>query len=337
VGNITLGVFQACPVTDAFGTEVGHFTPWLATPTGLRLLSEAVDLPLALVQTVAPVGDFRADLLCRGGQPVTNVVVENQFGLADSLHLGKLLAYAAGHDARLAIWVAEAFRPEHLAVLDQLNALAPERLRLMAVQLSVWRIGDSMPAVRLECVHGLQPRSNLIKAVNVAKRSTPVASAMGPSPPLRAARVAFWAALEVARLEAGLRFASPPKGSATDDKTWWGWATAWPNVQLVVYPWPDSLRVGLVAPKDATDGPWTQSGVASRLTSINAALEGAVALTDRRSLTPRVPHFATERCWTLEHLDRAGHADAAAWTVALLASLDDALRHAGVGGRQQAP
>ena len=327
--STAVGQLRACPVTEAFGTEVEHFTPWLATAAGIRLLSEAVGLPLELVQTEAPVGDFRADLLCRGGQPVRNVVVENQFGLADSLHLGKLLTYVAGHDARLGIWVAEAFRAEHLAVLDQVNALAPERLRLLAVQVSVWRIGDSMPAVRLECVRGLESPSKVVRQVNVVKRPTP-ASSTGRSPALRAACAAFWAALEIARVGAGLRFTC----AAASDKDWMGWATAWPNVQLVVYPWPDALRVGLVAPKDTAEGPWTQSAVAARLTSINAALAAALVLTDRRKLTPRVPHFATERHWTLERIDRAGHADAAVWAVATLAAFDEVLRSEGAG---QAP
>jgi hypothetical protein len=133
-------------------------------------------------------------------------------------------------------------------------------------------------------------------------------------------------------------FASPRKGSATDDKTWMGLG------DRVAQRAARRLPVAGCAARRARcaegrDRRTLDTGGVSLhgSTSINAALEGAVALTDRRSLTPRVPHFATERCWTLEHLDRAGHADAAAWTVALLASLDDALRHAGVGGRQQAP
>ena len=51
----------------------------------------------------------------------------------------------------------------------------------------------------------------------------------------------------------------PAGRAAAGDQDWMGWVTARPNVQLVVYPWPDALRVGLVAPKDTAEGPWTQS------------------------------------------------------------------------------
>jgi hypothetical protein len=60
-------------------------------------------------------------------------------------------------------------------------------------------------------------------------------------------------------------------------------------------------------------------------------LPADLALTDRRKLTPRVPHFATERPWAILRGDQAGHADAAAWAVAALAAFDAVLRTEGAG------
>ena len=73
------------------------------------------------------VGDFKLDILCTEGDQ--QVVIENQLAETDHRHLGQILAYAAGVGARKVIWVAESFRPEHVAALQFLNRAARESRR----------------------------------------------------------------------------------------------------------------------------------------------------------------------------------------------------------------
>jgi hypothetical protein len=57
------------------------------------------------------------------------VIVENQLETSDHTHLGQLLTYAAGTDPMTIVWIAAAFRPEHRAALDWLNARTDEDTR----------------------------------------------------------------------------------------------------------------------------------------------------------------------------------------------------------------
>ena len=50
------------------------------------------------------------------------------------------------------IWVAESFRPEHVAALEFLNQNTTEALSFFAVEVELWRIGDSPLAPKFEVV-----------------------------------------------------------------------------------------------------------------------------------------------------------------------------------------
>src|SRR3712207_5308880 len=93
-----------------------------------------------------PVGGFSLDLIGKDESTGEVVIVENQLETSDHGHLGQLLTYAAGTDPTTVVWIASAFRPEHRAALDWLNARTDEGTRFFGVQLGVVRIGDSEPA-----------------------------------------------------------------------------------------------------------------------------------------------------------------------------------------------
>jgi hypothetical protein len=73
------------------------------------------------------VGEFKLDILCTSGDD--QVIIENQLEKTNHAHLGQLLTYAAGTGAKKVIWVAESFRPEHVAALEFLNQNTTEELR----------------------------------------------------------------------------------------------------------------------------------------------------------------------------------------------------------------
>ena len=137
-----LGKLERIPLRKAWAHEAGEFTPWLAQPDNLNLLAEALGLDeLEPVGTEHPVGDFKVDILCtdNGGK----VIIENQLEKTNHTHLGQILTYAAGVGARKVIWVAESFRTEHVAALEFLNQHTTDELDFFAVEIELWRIGDS--------------------------------------------------------------------------------------------------------------------------------------------------------------------------------------------------
>ena len=61
-------------------------------------------------------------------------------------HLGQLLTYAAGNDARIVIWITREFGDEHRAAIDWLNARTRDEVDFYGVEVRVVKIGDSLPA-----------------------------------------------------------------------------------------------------------------------------------------------------------------------------------------------
>jgi hypothetical protein len=128
-------------VRDAWQFEVYQFTPWLAA--NLEYLSEVLSIPLELIKREAPVGPFSADLLLRNSSDESLVLVENQLEVSDHTHLGQILTYLQGLDAKTVVWIAPRFKDEHLSAIRWLNDNTLSEFAFFAVQIKAVRIGDS--------------------------------------------------------------------------------------------------------------------------------------------------------------------------------------------------
>ena len=124
--------------------EALAFTPWLAD--NLHLLGEALGKNLEILQQEAQVGRFSLDILARDIGTDVRVAIENQLEETDHSHLGQLLTYAAGFDARVIVWVTPSFNDEHRAAIDWLNRSTTEDIEFYGVELRTIRIDDSLPA-----------------------------------------------------------------------------------------------------------------------------------------------------------------------------------------------
>ena len=162
-----IGALEKVPVRELWADEAREFTPWLAGQA--ELLGEALGLDLTHEGTEVQVGRYKLDLLFResNGQLV---VVENMFGASDHDHLGKLITYMAGLEARYAVLVAEEIRPEHHSALNHLNTISGDEFGFFAIGLEAWRIGGSLPAPRLRLdVHP----DNWRRSVKMSQTITP--------------------------------------------------------------------------------------------------------------------------------------------------------------------
>src|SRR5688572_26659062 len=94
------------------------------------------------------------------------VIIENQLGRTNHDHLGKTITYASGLDAKIIIWIAREFSEEHRRAIDFLNEHAAPNLRLFALEMQLWRIGDSLPAPMFRVVASPNDYTSAIKIEN---------------------------------------------------------------------------------------------------------------------------------------------------------------------------
>lgn len=183
IGN--LSKLERVPLREAWKHEASDFTPWLAQAENLDTLANAIGVSeLELVAIEHWVGDFKLDILCTDGDD--QVIIENQLEKTNHTHLGQIIAYAAGVGAKKVIWVAESFRPEHSAALQFLNDNTTDDLSFFAVEVELWRIGDSPLAPKFEVV---------VKPNNWAKTGRAQAQAASTASPTKQLQLKFWTAL----------------------------------------------------------------------------------------------------------------------------------------------
>ena len=147
-----LGRLVPVDLRDEWANEASDFTPWLADSENISLLGETLGLDLEVVSTEANVGEFRADIVCTDMSDNSVVLIENQLAPTDHSHVGQVLTYAAGLNAVTVVWIAQPVRDEHRAAIDWLNEVTLPSVRFFAVEIELWRIGDSKNAPKFNVV-----------------------------------------------------------------------------------------------------------------------------------------------------------------------------------------
>ena len=89
---------------DAWPDEARDFTPWLFD--NIDFLSDALGIELEATDTETAVGNFSADIIAKDVRTGDRVLIENQLEASDHKHLGQILTYLAGIDAKSIVWVA---------------------------------------------------------------------------------------------------------------------------------------------------------------------------------------------------------------------------------------
>ena len=137
-----LGRLEEVDLRAIWSDEARDFTPWLADH--LEELGKALHLDMHLVEAEGAIGPFAADIIADGENGL--VVIENQLERSDHGHLGQLLTYAAGRDARTLIWIAPELRDEHRAAINWLNRWTQREIAIYGVVVRAVRVENSLPA-----------------------------------------------------------------------------------------------------------------------------------------------------------------------------------------------
>lgn len=92
------------------------------------MLGDALGITIELEERESSVGAFSLDILARDQDSGEAVVIENQIEQSDHEHLGKLITYVSGKDAKYIVWIVKDAREEHRAAIEWLNKISDDTI-----------------------------------------------------------------------------------------------------------------------------------------------------------------------------------------------------------------
>ncbi|MBN2015619.1 DUF4268 domain-containing protein [Candidatus Dojkabacteria bacterium] len=137
--------------------DENKFTEWLAKEENLSLLMDEIGLEISNSETEASIGEFSVDILAEEEGEDRKIVIENQLENTNHDHLGKIITYASGYDANVIIWIVSNAREEHQKAVEWLNEHTDEKVNFFLVELELYKIDKSNPAVKFNIV--IQPNN----------------------------------------------------------------------------------------------------------------------------------------------------------------------------------
>lgn len=107
---------------------------------------------MELEERESPVGKYSVDIYGKEEGTDRKVVIENQLEDSNHDHLGKIITYASGKDAKTIIWIVKRARDEHRQAIEWLNSHTDEEVGFFLLEIEVWKIGDSLAAPKFNIV-----------------------------------------------------------------------------------------------------------------------------------------------------------------------------------------
>ncbi len=135
--------------------EEKDLSPWIVE--NIDSLNEVLKLQIEIESSEEYIFNFRLDLAGTENYSQMPVIIENQFGISNHDHLGKLLTYSANKEAGIIIWIANEIQTAHRNTIEWLNKISPEEMTFYCVELEVFQIDESLPAPNYRIVAGPPP------------------------------------------------------------------------------------------------------------------------------------------------------------------------------------
>ena len=147
-----LGKLTEIDVRELWKHEQHNFSNWLAKKENIELLNDALGLTLVDINKEMSVGSYRCDLVATDEITDIKVIIENQLESSNHDHLGKVITYASGLDAKVVVWIVTNAREEHRSAMEWLNNNTNKELNFFLIELHAYKIGNSLPAPKFEIV-----------------------------------------------------------------------------------------------------------------------------------------------------------------------------------------
>ena len=150
--TMKIGKLQEVNIRELWKHEQYDFSAWLAKDENIELLNEKIGLTLVDINTEAYVGAYRCDIVAVDETTNVKVIIENQLENSNHDHLGKIITYASGLDAKVIVWIVKEARDEHRSAIEWLNNNTSKDINFFLIELHAYKIGNSEPAPMFQII-----------------------------------------------------------------------------------------------------------------------------------------------------------------------------------------
>ena len=179
---MAIGKLEEVDIRELWKHEQYDFSEWLSKKENIENLNEILGLTLVDISKETYVGSYRCDLFAKDETTGIKVIIENQLEMSNHDHLGKIITYASGLDAKVVVWIVKEAREEHRSAIEWLNNNTNSNVNFFLIEIHAYKIGNSDNAPMFQVIE--QP-NDFIKN----NKSTNSSDTMNKS---QSQRVEFW-------------------------------------------------------------------------------------------------------------------------------------------------
>lgn len=191
-----LGKFTQVDVRELWKHEQYDFSEWLSKDDNINELGNVIGLNLVDVNKEVYVGAYRCDLVAKDETTGIKVIIENQLEATNHDHLGKIITYASGLNAKVVVWIVKEAREEHRSAIEWLNNNTLSDIAFFLIEIHAYKIDDSLPAVKFE----------MVEKPNDFIKNTKGSNSNGELNKSQAERLEFWEQFNEVLVEKGKPF-----------------------------------------------------------------------------------------------------------------------------------
>ena len=140
---MAIGKLEEVDIRELWKHEQYDFSEWLSKKENIENLNDILGLTLVDISKETYVGSYRCDLFAKDETTGIKVIIENQLEMSNHDHLGKIITYASGLDAKVVVWIVKEAREEDRSAIEWLNNNTNSNINFFLIEIHAYKIGNS--------------------------------------------------------------------------------------------------------------------------------------------------------------------------------------------------
>lgn len=149
---MAIGKLEEVDIRELWKHEQYDFSEWLSKKENIENLNDILGLTLVDISKETYVGAYRCDLFAKDETTGIKVIIENQLEMSNHDHLGKIITYASGLDAKVVVWIVKEAREEHRSAIEWLNNNTNSNINFFLIEIHAYKIGNSENAPMFQVI-----------------------------------------------------------------------------------------------------------------------------------------------------------------------------------------